>query len=166
MVQINGSIELPRALKCVWLFVKSIVFFFAVFWIDPIWAEPGKICDDEVALFQCQVAGGKDLTVCPSYIDGALAGVQYRFGREKNIELVFPDAGFAFDAFKSNHFVRYQVDYKVIKFHIGSYVYGLYSNYDGEGVEKGARSAGIVVSDAYKGSAVQVSCEKNICRRS
>lgn len=160
MVQINGSVELPSALKCVWLFIKRIVCFFAVFWAGQIWAVPEKICDDRVTLFQCQVAGGKYLALCPSYIDGALAGVQYRFGREKNVELVFPDAGFAFDAFKSNHFVRYHVDYKVIKFHIGSYVYGLYSNYDGEGVGKGARSAGIVVSDASKGSAVQVSCEK------
>ncbi|NMX66889.1 hypothetical protein HBO15_05955 [Pseudomonas sp. WS 5111] len=140
--------------------VENVVFFFAMLWAGPIWAMPEKICDGGVALFQCQVDGGRYLALCPNYVDGALAGVQYRFGREKNIELVFPEAGFVFDAFKSNHFVRYQVDYKVIKFQIGSYVYGLYSNYDGEGVGSGARSAGVVVSDTSKGSAVQVSCEK------
>ncbi|WP_137200531.1 MULTISPECIES: hypothetical protein [Pseudomonas] len=147
-------------LKVCNLFVKVLVCFYAVLWTGPIWAMPEKICDEGVALFQCKVGGGRDLALCPSYIDGALAGVQYRFGREKNIELVFPEAGFAFDAFKSNHFVRYQVDYKVIKFYIGSYVYGLYSNYDGEDVGGVARSAGVVVSDTSKGSAVQVSCEK------
>lgn len=140
--------------------VKNVACVFTMFWAAPIWAVPEKICDGGVALFQCQVGGGRDLALCPGYVDGALAGVQYRFGREKNIELVFPEAGFVFDAFKSNHFVRYQVDYKVIKFHIGSYVYGLYSNYDGEGVGSGARSAGVVVSDASKDSAMQVSCEK------
>ncbi len=140
--------------------VKNVIFVFAIFWAGPIWAMPERICDGEGALFQCQVGGGKDLALCPSYINGALAGVQYRFGREKNIELVFPATGFVFNAFKSNHFVRYQVDYKVIKFHIGSYVYGLYSNYDGEGVGRGTRSAGVVVSDTSKDSAVQMSCEK------
>ncbi|NMY01560.1 hypothetical protein HBO12_01245 [Pseudomonas sp. WS 5059] len=147
-------------LKAYDLFVKALFCFYSMLWTGPVWAMPEKICDGGAALFQCQVGGGRDLALCPNYIDGALSGVQYRFGREKNIELAFPEEGFVFDAFKSNHFVRYQADYKLIKFNIGSYVYGLYSNYDGEGVGGGARSAGVVVFDTSKNSAAQVSCGK------
>lgn len=57
----------------------------------------------------------------------------------ENIEIVFPEADFAFDAFKSNHFVRYQIDYKVVKFCIDYYMYGLYRKYDGEGVGRGRK---------------------------
>lgn len=141
-------------------FVRCLACIFAVFWVSSIWASQEKVCGNERALFHCAVSGDKDMAMCPRYVGGELAGVQYQFGRKGKKELVYPESGFDFKAFRSNHFVRYQVDYKSIKFAIGSYTYSLYSNYDGESVDGVAKSAGVVISNSSGVQDVQVPCEK------
>jgi len=120
---------------------------FVVFWAGPIYAAPERTCGGERTLFQCSVRGGGEVALCSRYIGGELSGVQYRFAREGGKGFIFPDSGFSFDDFKANHFLRYQVDYKLIKFSVGSYIYSLYSNYDGEGGEGGQKNAGVLISD-------------------
>jgi hypothetical protein len=137
---------------------KGATFFFAMLWAGLALAAQENICDNEKALFQCQVRGGKNLALCPSYVGGQLTGIQYRFGREVNKELVFPNSNFDFKSFKSNHFVRYQTDYKKINFSIGTYIYSLYSDYDGENPEGAVRSGGVVVSNSSEIPDIQISC--------
>ncbi|MBD8192073.1 hypothetical protein IFR35_06755 [Pseudomonas fluorescens] len=138
--------------------VKGATFFSAMLWAGLILAAQENICDNEKALFQCQVRGGKNLALCPEYVDGEMTGIQYRFGREVHKELVFPNSSFDFKSFKSNHFTRYQIDYKRIKFSIGTYVYSLYSDYDGETPEGAARRAGVVVSNSSETTDIQIPC--------
>jgi hypothetical protein len=139
-------------------FVKSTALFLAIFWSGQVLAVQEKICDNERAIFQCEVRGGKNLALCPNYVDGELTGIQYRFGREENKELVFPLSGFDFKKFRSNHFVRYQVDYKRVKFLNGSYLYSIYSNYDGANIGEVSRDAGIIISNSSETPEIQISC--------
>lgn len=137
---------------------KYMTCFFFMLWISFASAAREKICDSEQAVFQCEVLGGKNIALCPIYISGDLIGVQYRFGREGQNELVYPVSDFDFKKYQSNHFVRYLTDYKRIKFFIGAYTYSLYSNYDGEKGESMAREAGVTVSNSSGIPDVQIPC--------
>ncbi|WP_288855685.1 hypothetical protein [uncultured Pseudomonas sp.] len=141
-------------------FIRQTICALSFFLMGSTFASQIEVCKSAPALFYCKVSGGKDLAICPSYIDGELAGIQYRFGQEGKKGLVFPGSGFGFKEFKSNHFFRYQVDYKLLKFSVGSYVYSLYSNYDGEDVEGAVRSAGVVVSSLSGSPDVRIPCVK------
>lgn len=145
-------------LKVFDLFVKCVAYFFVMVWAGSILAAQEKICGNTRALFQCQVHGGKNLALCSNYVDGELAGIQYRFGREKKKELVFPASIFDFKEFKSNHFIRYQVDYKRVKFFVGPYLYSIYSDYEGEDAGAAAKSAGVIISNSSEGPDVQLPC--------
>ena len=66
--------------------------------------------------------------------------------------------GFDFKKFRSNHFVCYQVDYKRVKFLNGSYLYSIYSNYDGANIGEASLDAGIIISNSSEAPEIQISC--------
>lgn len=138
--------------------VKSATCFFAALCTGLALADQEQICDGQRTLFQCQVSGGKNVALCSDYVDGELSGIQYRFGRKTKKELVFPAIGFDFISFKYNHFIRYQTDYKRIKFSIGTYTYSLYNDYDDEKHKDRMRSAGILISSAPEVSDIELPC--------
>ncbi|WJN49507.1 hypothetical protein [Pseudomonas asiatica] len=137
--------------------IVGAVCSFVVFWAGPIESAPGRICGGEHTLFQCSVRGG-EVALCSNYIDGELSGVQFRFVREGGEGFMFPDSGFSFDSFKSNHFFRYQVDYKLVKFSVGSHIYSLYSNYDGGDGGGGQKNAGVLISDSSGKAVDEMPC--------
>lgn len=140
------------------LSINGIAFVFISLWIGSTFASQKKLCDKAHALFQCEVYSGKNFALCPIYADEKLTGIQYRFGQEENTELVYPNSGFDFKSFKSNYFSRYQVEYKRIKFSVGTYTYSLYSDYDGEATEGAERSAGVTVSNSSGAPDIQIPC--------
>jgi hypothetical protein len=123
-------------------------------------ASQEKMCGSEEPVFQCEMKSGKNLALCPRYVEGKLSGVQYKFGHADKNDLTFPSTGFDFDSFKSNHYVRYQVDYKRIKFSIGIYTYTIYSDYDGGDGSLESNTSGVTISKSNGAADVQVPCTK------
>lgn len=123
-------------------------------------AAPATVCGEGRAVFQCEVAGGGALALCGNYQGDTLQGLQYRFARNGKTELEFPKAGFSLTDFKANHYVRYQVDYSLITFSSAGYIYGVYSNYDGEAGEADARTAGVAVTNASEVEVANKRCAK------
>ncbi len=137
---------------------SSVVGFCSVFFLVP-WAGAAPagwvdVCMGGSASFQCRVEGGGVVALCSKYAGGELIGVQYRFSDGKGGGVTYPVSGFALQGFKYNHFIRYQTEYKLIKFSVGGRVYGLYSNYDGQAGE----GAGVVVSDLAGKQVSELQC--------
>jgi hypothetical protein len=122
---------------------------------------PSNLCLDSVALFQCDTASGKQIALCGSYdAAGELSGLQYRYGRGPQPELVYPaQLKDSLAKFKSNHYFRYQTDYSQISFTSGSYAYSVYSNYDGEGSPANPRTAGVTVVSQAGAPVADIACK-------
>ncbi|WP_312934315.1 hypothetical protein [Pseudomonas sp.] len=123
-------------------------------------AAPADVCGDARAVLQCEVAGDGALAVCGSFQGDTLQGLQYRFARKGVTELEYPNAGFSLKDFNANHYVRYQVDYSLIKFTSAGYTYGVYSNYDGEADEARVHTAGVAVTNAAGVEVANKRCTK------
>ena len=142
------------------MLIRISAYVFLVLWSFCSWGAQEEMCESEVAIFQCEMRGGKNLALCPEYVDGDLSGIQYRFGKKNNKEMIFPSNGFGFEGFTFNHYFRYQVSYAKLSFAVESYKYEIYSNYDGEAFGGGKKSAGVVVSKKLEMKEVQMSCRK------
>lgn len=138
--------------------MKATVFILALFIpFSVVQAAQEKICSGQ-PVFQCEVKGGKNIALCGNYNKTELVGVQYVFGRSSKKELIFPGGGANLGGFKSNHYFRYQVDYKAVKFSVGSYSYELYSNYNGEDKESQGKTAGINVAKQGSAKSTEIQC--------
>ncbi|MBI6927222.1 MULTISPECIES: hypothetical protein [Pseudomonas] len=87
-----------------------------------------------------------------------MIGVQYRFSDGKGGGVIYPVSGYILEGFTYNHFIRYQTEYKLIKFSVGGGKYSLYSNYDGQAGE--GEGAGVVVSDLAGKQVSEIQCGK------
>lgn len=142
------------------MLIRISACMFLLLWSFCSWGAQEKMCESAVAIFQCEMRGGKNLALCPEYVDGDLSGIQYRFGKKNNKEMIFPSNGFGFEGFTFNHYFRYQVSYAKLSFSVGNYKYEIYSNYDGEAFGEGRENAGVVVSKTPEMKDVQMSCIK------
>lgn len=138
------------------LVIGSLLYISEVSWAVAASAGRVDICMDGSASFQCQVKGGGVVALCSKYAGGQLIGVQYRFTDGKGGGMTYPVSGFALEGFRYNYFIRYQTEYKLIKFSVGEGVYSLYSNYDGQTDD----GAGVVVSDSAGEKISELQCEK------
>lgn len=134
--------------------VGFLFYFFVVPWAGAAPAGWVDVCIGGGASFQCQIEGGGVVALCSQYAGGQLIGVQYRFSDGKGGGVIYPVSGYTLEGFKYNHFIRYQTEYKLIKFSMGGGVYSLYSNYDGQAGE----GAGVVVSDLAGKQVSELQC--------
>lgn len=99
--------------------VGFLFYFFVVPWAGAAPAGWVDVCIGGGASFQCQIEGGGVVALCSQYAGGQLIGVQYRFSDGKGGGVIYPVSGYTLEGFKYNHFIRYQTEYKLIKFSMG-----------------------------------------------
>lgn len=103
-------------------------------------AGTGLCAPQETTYFQCSAAKGRSINVCGS-ADGAM---QYRFGRNKAVELAFPaDAKEGAKSLRYAHYFRAQTDRYEIRFENQGVEYVLFDYQEGA-----HREAGVRVTDA------------------
>lgn len=142
------------------LAVVNFLYLSLLSWAVPSMASQENICAGKKPIFYCEVASGANVALCPKYTGNELIGIQYGFVRGGKEELMYPYDDFDLDSFQANHFSRYQVDYKAVRFSIGRYRYSVYSNYDAEDVDGASVSAGVAVFNSEKKMEVQMPCAR------
>lgn len=129
-------------------------------------AKPALLCDERsAAVFQCELKSGKSLALCAARDSvGEIKGLQYRFGREGKVELVYPSVmDSSLEKFTVNHYVRYRVDYVRVAFDSGPYNYSVVRNVDEVDDQKPRVGAGVtVIKRAGDAKEINLACARII----